>query len=151
MNIMHIVNNALSLANYVTATIGSAAASIALVGFVREHSELSRQARSVIVGAIILLCALSAHQLYWGLGRFGTVIEYKELVSSIYAHASLATVAYAAVVYGSLTIWSAVINEDGRIRWRDIIIVAGVWLTIVAATATGMVMFGTDDMAGPMR
>lgn len=127
---MHDINNAVSLANYITAAIFSLLGAIGLWRF-KARTRMTGDVSAIVRGGKYVMTALAGHQIYWGTGRLGIVIGRQDIADWINGHAALATVFYFAAFYGMLKILAVGRSQGGQIRPVDAVLISSLWTTIV--------------------
>lgn len=129
------LNNAISLANYVTAFFGGV---MAAVGVWRLRTKSNRahteEVSSMLRGAKIVFLALAIHQGFWGLHRAAYNFGWTDLYSWLSGHSSVVTVAYFMSFYGILKVMAVWHGPSGKIKLSDTAFLGAVWLGSVAAS-----------------
>lgn len=127
------MNDAITLANYITASVASFLAAFALW---RIRLKLAREddAKQLIRGAKLVLLALGLHQLFWGTSRVFYALEWRDMHVWVIDHSWLVTGAYWLAFYGTLKIFAVWHTPGGHVRRADVAILASIWTGVLVVS-----------------
>lgn len=127
---MENLNNAITLANYVTVVVYSLAAAYGMWRF-RKLLDPKSDVAYLVRGTKIIILAVCGHQLYWGISRFATMLGNKEFREFMYNNSWLTTAFYFCAFYGMIRVFSVATHKNGRVHMDDVMLVACLWLFVV--------------------
>jgi hypothetical protein len=122
-----IINDAVTLANYVTTIVCSLLAAWAVM-MIRRRIPNDGVSWYLLRSFSLILLAVAGHQTFWGVSRISTLAEWHVSRVWIADHAWYATFFYVVAYYGMLRIIGLWHSPQLQIYPRDFLIVVGVWV-----------------------